>query len=121
MNDLGKAFIEFREKYDRMCITYPDCEFCPIRRYDLKCDLNALTEEEAEIVANWAPPVTTETPRDTPVLVRDYNDEAWREAYLCAKLKDTVIVYTDTEDGKHTMCKSDKANSVRRFKQCKLR
>lgn len=121
MNDLGKAFIEFRNKYWNICEDHITCEKCPLHSWDGECNLTELSDEHIEIIENYVKPVTRNTPRDTLVFVRDYDNEAWREAYLCAKLKDTVIVYTNTEDGKYTMCKSDKANSVRRFNQCELR
>lgn len=120
MNDLAKGYIELRKKFYRMCEAYPDCKECIVNRPGI-CSFGVLTEEEAEKVANWTAPVTTETPRDTPVLVRDYDNEAWREAYLCAKLQSGVIVFMKEDGGKYTMCKSDEANGVRRFNQCKLR
>ena len=87
-------FIEVIKKKKEMCEYLKSCLDCPLGKdANITCEGYMFDEpiKAEELIMNWEPPVDwSKVEVDTPIYVRDYEDEEWRPRHF-AKYVDNAL------------------------------
>lgn len=90
-------FVEVMKKRDEICIYCRTCEECPLCRfnnhYGIGCSsfVRYYPQEAEKIIMDWQKPFDwSKVKVDTPILVRESEDKAWKKRHF-AKYEDGKV------------------------------